>query len=82
MSGPVTFITYRAYLEHFIERLPLETERKAQKVLYLCESRGMTDQGELTITTDNLSFAYWQIYSKKTSLLLVHINMFCWKHVH
>ena len=39
------FIFCRAYLEHFVEHLPLETEKKAHKVLRLCEHRGMTDQG-------------------------------------
>ena len=32
-------------MEQFIERLPLETEKKAQKVLRLCEQRDMQDQG-------------------------------------
>ena len=34
----------RAYLEHFIDHLPIESEKKAQKVLHLCEQRGLHDQ--------------------------------------
>ena len=34
----------RAYLEHFIEHLPIESEKKAQKVLHVCETRGLHDQ--------------------------------------
>lgn len=36
---------YRAYLEQFVDHLPLETEKKAYKVLQLCEHRSMTEQG-------------------------------------
>ncbi len=32
-------------MEQFIEHLPLETERKAQKVIRMCEQRDMQDQG-------------------------------------
>lgn len=34
----------RAYLEQFVDHLPLETEKKAYKVLQLCEHRSMTEQ--------------------------------------
>ncbi|XP_055510012.1 nuclear pore complex protein Nup85 isoform X1 [Leucoraja erinacea] len=34
----------RVYLELFIERVPLSTERKALKVLRICEQRQMTEQ--------------------------------------
>ncbi|XP_060620689.1 nuclear pore complex protein Nup85 [Anolis sagrei] len=34
----------RAYLEHHIERIPLDTERKALKVLRICEQRMMSEQ--------------------------------------
>ncbi|XP_078257347.1 nuclear pore complex protein Nup85 [Rhinoraja longicauda] len=34
----------RVYLELFIERIPLTTERKALKVLRICEQRQMTEQ--------------------------------------
>ncbi|KAI0213573.1 Nuclear pore complex protein Nup85 [Lamellibrachia satsuma] len=34
----------RQYLELFIERLPIETEKKAQKVLHVCEHRNMQEQ--------------------------------------
>ena len=35
----------RVYLELQIERVPLDTERKALKVLRICEKRQMTEQG-------------------------------------
>uniref|UniRef100_UPI00398F0818 nuclear pore complex protein Nup85-like n=1 Tax=Pristiophorus japonicus TaxID=55135 RepID=UPI00398F0818 len=35
----------RVYLELYIERVPLDTERKALKVLRICEQRQMTEQG-------------------------------------
>ena len=38
-------LLFRSYLEHFVDNLPLETEKKAHKVLQLCEHRSMTDQG-------------------------------------
>ncbi len=34
----------RHYLELFIERVPLQSEKKAMKVLRICEEREMTDQ--------------------------------------
>ncbi|XP_061472119.1 nuclear pore complex protein Nup85 isoform X1 [Rhineura floridana] len=34
----------RAYLEHHIERIPLDTEHKALKVLRICEQRMMNEQ--------------------------------------
>uniref|UniRef100_A0A8D0ECV7 Nuclear pore complex protein Nup85 n=1 Tax=Salvator merianae TaxID=96440 RepID=A0A8D0ECV7_SALMN len=34
----------RAYLEHHIERIPLDTEHKALKVLRICEQRMMSEQ--------------------------------------
>ncbi|XP_046584711.1 nuclear pore complex protein Nup85-like [Haliotis rubra] len=34
------------YLELYIERIPLETEKKAQKVLHICEERNMMDQAQ------------------------------------
>jgi len=34
----------RAYQEAFIERLPVETEKKAEKLIYMCEQRGMDEQ--------------------------------------
>lgn len=36
----------RVYLELQIERVPLETERKALKVLRICENRQMSEQGD------------------------------------
>lgn len=36
----------RVYLELQIERVPLETERKALKVLRICENRQMSEQGK------------------------------------
>ncbi|XP_071489851.1 nuclear pore complex protein Nup85-like [Diadema antillarum] len=36
----------RHYLELFIERIPLQTERKALKVLKLCEDRNMQEQAQ------------------------------------
>ncbi|TRY95728.1 hypothetical protein DNTS_022128 [Danionella cerebrum] len=36
----------RVYLELQIERVPLDTERKAMKVLRICEERQMSEQGE------------------------------------
>lgn len=35
----------RVYLELHIERVPLDTERKALKVLRICEQRQMPEQG-------------------------------------
>lgn len=35
----------RVYLELQIERVPLDTERKALKVLRICEQRQMSEQG-------------------------------------
>lgn len=35
----------RVYLELQIERVPLNTERKALKVLRICEQRQMSEQG-------------------------------------
>lgn len=35
----------RVYLELQIERVPLDTERKALKVLRICEHRQMSEQG-------------------------------------
>ena len=40
----ITFDRY--YLEQFVEHLPIETEKKANKVLHLCEKRDMRDQSE------------------------------------
>ena len=34
----------RQYLEHFMENMPIETERKAQKLLNICQERNMTEQ--------------------------------------
>jgi len=36
----------RVYLELHIERIPLNTEQKALKVLRICEQRQMHEQGE------------------------------------
>lgn len=36
----------RAYLELHIERIPLNTEQKALKVLRICEQRQMHEQGD------------------------------------
>lgn len=36
----------KAYLEHHIERISLDTEHKALKVLRICEQRMMTEQGD------------------------------------
>jgi len=37
----------RVYLELQIERVPLDTERKALKVLRICEQRQMSEQGSI-----------------------------------
>ncbi|XP_052263142.1 nuclear pore complex protein Nup85-like isoform X2 [Dreissena polymorpha] len=34
----------RQYLEHFMENMPIETERKAYKLLNVCEKRNMSEQ--------------------------------------
>lgn len=39
----------RVSLELHIERIPLNTEQKALKVLRICEQRQMTEQGELAL---------------------------------
>lgn len=44
----------RVYLELQIERVPLDTERKALKVLRICEQRQMSEQGN-TFSLLNLS---------------------------
>lgn len=36
----------RVYLELHIERIPLNTEQKALKVLRICEQRHMQEQGD------------------------------------
>ena len=36
---------YREYIQNYIERIPLETEQKAHKVIRICEQREMHDQG-------------------------------------
>ena len=44
------FVTFnRKYLEHFVEHMPVETEKKAHKLLYICEERNMQEQGIGTI---------------------------------
>lgn len=42
----------RVYLELQIERVPLDTERKAIKVLRICEDRQMSEQGECLRVSD------------------------------
>ena len=37
---------FRAHLEEYIEHLPLETDKKAMKVLRLCEDLNMLSQGD------------------------------------
>ena len=37
---------FRAHLEEYIEHLPLETDKKAMKVLRLCEDLNMLPQGD------------------------------------
>ena len=40
---------FRAHLEEYIEHLPLETDKKAMKVLRLCEDLNMLPQGDANI---------------------------------
>ena len=40
---------FRRYQEHFLENISLETEKKALKVLHICQERNMSDQGELSV---------------------------------
>ena len=37
---------YRKYLEHYIEHMPIETQRKAEKILTICEKRNMSEHGK------------------------------------
>lgn len=46
----------RVYLELQIERVPLDTERKALKVLRICEQRQMSEQGSALFPCALLSF--------------------------
>ena len=39
-------LCFRAHLEEYIEHLPLETDKKAMKVLRLCEDLDMLPQGD------------------------------------
>lgn len=57
----------RVYLELQIERVPLDTERKAIKVLRICEDRQMSEQGERRQhpRTQSLNYDRLQIYSHK-----------------
>lgn len=57
----------RVYLELQIERVPLDTERKAIKVLRICEDRQMSEQGERRQhpQTQSLNYDRLQIYSHK-----------------
>lgn len=56
------------YLELQIERVPLDTERKALKVIRICEQRQMTEQGRYD------AYTYIRIltrsYPKQLSILL------------
>ncbi|XP_041364866.1 nuclear pore complex protein Nup85-like [Gigantopelta aegis] len=36
----------RKYLEHFIEHMPVETEKKAHKLVHICEERNMQEQAQ------------------------------------
>ena len=36
----------RKYLEHYIDHMPIETQRKAEKILTICEKRNMAEQGK------------------------------------
>lgn len=40
----------RVYLELQIERVPLDTEHKALKVLRICEQRQMSEQGSTSLS--------------------------------
>ena len=42
----VTGYLCRAYLEQLIQRIPLESEAKAMKVLSVCEKQEMTEAGK------------------------------------
>ena len=37
---------FRKYLEHYIEHMPIETQRKAEKILTICEKRNMSEHGK------------------------------------
>ena len=55
---------YREYIQNYIERIPLETEQKAHKVIRICEQREMHDQGNqdslsLISLTEILNMAYF-----------------------
>lgn len=41
----IGILFFRQYLEHFMDHMPIESERKANKLLYVCEKRNMGEQG-------------------------------------
>ena len=50
----------RAQLEVYVERIPLECDKKAVKVLRLCEQYGLPDQGRFQLVA--FSYIYLAIY--------------------
>uniref|UniRef100_A0AAY5KIJ7 Nuclear pore complex protein Nup85 n=1 Tax=Esox lucius TaxID=8010 RepID=A0AAY5KIJ7_ESOLU len=67
----------RVYLELQIERVPLDTERKALKVLRICEQRQMTEQGmwasqSLSHTVNQM---YRRSFSPPFSILWVYFSL-------
>lgn len=44
----------RVYLELQMERVPLDTERKALKVLRICEQRQMSEQGTQILKSESV----------------------------
>ena len=46
------FFCCREYIQNYIERIPLETEQKAHKVIRICEQREMHDQGDQNSVID------------------------------
>lgn len=48
----------RVYLELQIERVPLDTEHKALKVLRICEQRQMSEQGSTCPLSYSINLCY------------------------
>ena len=85
---------YREYIQNYIERIPLETEQKAHKVIRICEQREMHDQGNrnslLLIYIDRNSyhglFPLPDLDSDSCTTQILwerdpNVNMSQWKHV-
>lgn len=60
------------YLELQIERVPLDTERKALKVIRICEQRQMTEQGRYDAYTYIRTHTHALLSKTVVHLTLMH----------